>query len=273
MTLPNSLIAQTACILEATARKPGNVHRYQDFADVTYLDFLLSAAAIAPVMDEVAQRGVGPSILEAVRRTRQVVKTNTNLGIILLLTPLAAVPNNVRLKDGIETVLQLLTVADSKAVYEAIRLAQPGGMGDAPKQDIADEPTLPLREIMKLAAERDMIALQYVNGFQDVFSRTVSIRGMTPPGGELNLLPDWEGIVIECHLQWMAAFPDSLIARKRGLEEARESRRRAAKVLAGRQKIAALDAWLRAVGHERNPGTSADLVTASLFVALREDRS
>ena len=37
------LCAQLACIWEATARKPGNVHRFRDFADVGYLDFLVSA--------------------------------------------------------------------------------------------------------------------------------------------------------------------------------------------------------------------------------------
>ena len=44
------LHAQLACIWEATARKPGNVHRFVDFDDLTYLDFLTSAAAVAPVL-------------------------------------------------------------------------------------------------------------------------------------------------------------------------------------------------------------------------------
>jgi hypothetical protein len=39
-----------------------------------------------------------------------------------------------------------------------------------------------------------------------------------------------------------------------------------------RKLLAELDAWLRAEGNGRNPGTSADLVTACLFVALREGR-
>ena len=40
------LLAQTACIWEATARKPGNVHRFADFDDASYVDFLLSAVAL-----------------------------------------------------------------------------------------------------------------------------------------------------------------------------------------------------------------------------------
>src|SRR5258708_33075507 len=91
------LSAQLACIWEATARKPGNVHRYCDFDDVSYLDFVVSAAAIAPVMENARGRRVGLTILEAVQATRQVVRTHTNLGIILLLAPFAAVPARMEL--------------------------------------------------------------------------------------------------------------------------------------------------------------------------------
>src|SRR5437870_5570559 len=123
MNEPLSLCAATACVLEVTARKPGNVHRFRDFADVTYLEFVLSAAAIGPVMDDVRRDGVGPTMLEGIRRTRQVVATNTNLSILLLLTPLAAVPPELSIQEGIHGVLEALTVDDAEAVYQAIRLA------------------------------------------------------------------------------------------------------------------------------------------------------
>jgi triphosphoribosyl-dephospho-CoA synthase len=91
---------------------------------------------------------------------------------------------------------------------------------------------------------------------------------------------DWEQVVIRCHLELMARHPDTLIARKRGFAEARESADRAAAVLAAgwpeseqsMRLFSEFDAWLRAVGHQRNPGATADLVAASLFVALREGR-
>src|SRR5438105_8350832 len=116
--LPTGLCAQLACIWEATARKPGNVHRYCDFDDAGYVDFLLSAAAIAPVLDRAPERRVGETILDAVRATRQVVATNTNLGIILLLTPLAAALGD--LLTGVLAVLDMLDVADARAAYQAI---------------------------------------------------------------------------------------------------------------------------------------------------------
>ena len=88
------LFAQAACMWEVTARKPGNVHRYRDFDDVAYPDFLLSAAAIAPVMSAAAsgECRVGQAIRQAIRRTRAVAPNNTNLGMVLLLAPLSAAP-------------------------------------------------------------------------------------------------------------------------------------------------------------------------------------
>src|SRR5690606_9673682 len=137
------LLAQTACIWEATARKPGNVHRFADFEDLSYLDFLLSAAAIAPVMERAPTQRVGRTILESVEATRRVVSTNTNLGIILLLSPLAALPGDGVDQPAMERLLDGLDVEDSRLVYEAIRLARPGGMGKVEDQDLGEEPTLP----------------------------------------------------------------------------------------------------------------------------------
>src|SRR5690606_598239 len=105
--------------------------------------------------------GVGPAVLRAIEATRQRVRTNTNLGIALLIAPLAAVPREQSLLEGIGDVLSGLTLADSLVVFEAIRLAAPGGLGEAPEQSVHQLPTLPLREVMRLAADRDRIARQY----------------------------------------------------------------------------------------------------------------
>lgn len=273
--LPVALCAQLSCIWEATARKPGNVHRYKDYDDVTYLDFIMSAAAVAPVLDRAQRQRIGQTVLEGVEATREVVATNTNLGIVLLLAPLAAVPDGVDIRAGVERVLANLDVEDARRVYEAIRLARPGGLGGAPEQDVRNEPTISLREAMALAADRDLVARQYSNGFREVFEDGIPAleRGLRESASV-------EGATITCHLELLARHPDTLIARKRNLAEAENASRWAKRVLdqgwphteAGWQSLAAFDAWLRAEDHSRNPGTTADLVTACLFIALREGR-
>ena len=273
MMLSIGLCVQLACIWEATARKPGNVHRYADFEDLTYLDLLNSAAAVAPVLHIASLSGVGEIVLESVKATRRVAPTNTNLGIILLLAPLAAVPPWENLRRGLPGILDRLDVTDARAVYQAIRLAAAGGLGRVAEQDVREEPTKTLREVMALAAERDLVARQYANGFREIFTDGVPAlsRGLEQTGC-------LENAIIYAHLHLLASYPDSLLVRKRGLAEAEEASRRARSVLeqgwpAGKgseDALTELDYWFRAEGHSRNPGTTADLVTACLFVLLRE---
>ncbi len=271
--LPVSVYAHTACVLEVTARKVGDVNRLHDLPHATLADFLLGAAAIAPVFDDAPSQGVGRTILEAVRRMRQVTQANTHLGVILLLAPLAAVPADVRLEDGIERVLAGLTVEDARLAYEAIRLARPGGLGTVAEQDIAQEPTVTLREAMRLAADRDTIARQYVNGFEDV-CRTGRVALATA------MFLDWplEEAVVLCQLTLLSRFEDSLIARLHGHFVATLASESARAILENgwphrpeaQQRLRELDQWMRHPLPQRNPGTTADLVTASLFVALRD---
>jgi triphosphoribosyl-dephospho-CoA synthase len=267
-------LVQASCIWEVTARKVGNVHRYADFQHTSYLDFILSAATIAPHFN-VSHVSVGQLILNAVRATSQVVGQNTNLGIILLLAPLCAVEEKVPLRSGLENVLSSLAQTDAKLVFEAIRLAKPGGLGNAADQDVRNDPTVTLLEAMKLAAERDWIARQYANGFADVFDFAL------PSFLEsLERLGCIEAAIIDLQIRLLAEYPDSLIARKNGLAVAEEVRAKAANIQnlggiaypTGRRAGIQLDRHLRSQGNKLNPGTTADLIAACLFVALRENR-
>jgi triphosphoribosyl-dephospho-CoA synthase len=266
---------QIACLLEVTAPKPGNVHRFADFPDLHLTDFLLSATAIAEALDQARVQGVGRTVFGAIESTRRVVTTNTNLGIVLLLAPLAAVPESSALAGGVEAVLAATTVEDAREVYRAIRLAQPGGLGDVPDQDIAREPTVTLRAAMTLASDKDLIARQYANGVQEVLNDALpafceSLRAGRP----------LETAIVAAYLHILAQHPDSLIARKHGMAQASDVSRRAAGILrAGwpereqaRRLCADFDEWLRQPSNRFNPGTTADLITAALYAALRERR-
>jgi len=180
------------------------------------------------------------------------------------------------LSTGIVDVLKSLTPRDTREVYAAIRLAQPGGLGQVDEADVYDAqpPEISLVEAMGMAAQRDLVAQQYVNGFEQVFATSEQIERCYKRG-----LPLSESIV-HGYLQLLAKSPDSLIARKCGAAAAREASDRAAAVLESGQPgsseyqaaEAELDFWLRSDGHRRNPGTTADLVAAGLFVLVRDQR-
>ncbi len=268
-----AVLAQAACLIEVSAPKPGNVTPQHAFSDTSYEDFLLSAAAIGPAFLRAGEAGVGATVLQAVEDTRRLVRTNTNLGIVLLLAPLAcaASAGSGPLRDRVARVLRSLTQPDARDAFAAIRRASPGGLGRAADQDVRDEPTLTLREAMVLAAERDSIGREYATDYDLTF-------GLVVPGlreGRGAGL-SWSAVALDAYLRTLAAVPDTLIARKQGRAVAESVSAGARRVLraAGTARASALagfDAELRADGNRLNPGTTADLVAAGLFVALAEE--
>jgi triphosphoribosyl-dephospho-CoA synthase len=277
VTTPAEVAAagQLACLLEVSAAKPGNVSPERHFHDTRYEDFLASAVAIGPALAGAGKHSLGATIRDAVEATLRWTRSNTNLGIVLLLAPLAraALRDGPALRDQLRGVLAETTVADAAHVYAAIRRARPGGLGEAKAEDVAGAPTVSLRDAMALAAGRDAIAREYVTDFALTFDIGVpAVRAARREG-----LP-WSDTVVEAYLALLDAGPDTHIARKLGPEEAAAISLRAREVRAaggtrsarGRQALAALDTELRDPRNRRNPGTTADLTCAALFVVILE---
>lgn len=267
--------AQMACLIEVTADKPGNVTPSAGFSDAGIEDFMASAVAIGPAFQEAAHVTVGETILRSVQDTRRFVRTNTNLGIILLLAPLAKAAGKGGprgLRGTLAQVLDGLTVDDARKTYKAISLAAPSGLGEVEAQDVnVGVGDLTLGQAMELARERDSVAREYVTDFEITFG--LGYETLQEAWAKGYALSD---CVVHTFLKVLAQVPDTLIARKRGPAAAEEVSRRAAEVLAsggclcssGRDEIVRLDRYLRDESHVLNPGTTADLVVAALFVFL-----
>src|SRR5256886_6053383 len=184
--------AQLACLLEASAPKPGNVSPLARFHDATYEDFLASAVAIGPALAAAGEHPLGATIRAAVEATARWVPSNTNLGLVLLLAPLARAAlmsssNDAALRAAVAATLGETTVADAREVYAAIRQARPGALGRSTEQDVAGTPRVTLREAMALAAERDAIAREYVTDFQTTFDAGAPVlrRGLGAPASNV----------------------------------------------------------------------------------------
>ena len=298
--------AQLACLLEASAPKPGNVSPGRHFADTRYEDFLASAAAIGGPFAGAGERGVGATVRLAIEATRRWTASNTNLGIVLLLAPLAravssseprnpspgsrasipdprvpdpesSIPDSQSpspeppLRLAVRRVLDTTTVDDARDVYAAIRLAAPGGLGKAETEDVADEPSVTLLEAMCLSAHRDGIAREYATAFDVTFEVGAPALQQARQDGL-----SWDDAVVETFLTVLAASPDTHIARRAGDAVARDVSERARQVLSaggvrseeGREAIDRMDRALRDPRNARNPGTTADLTAAALFVVL-----
>jgi len=270
-----AVAAQLACLLEASAPKPGNVSPGRHFADTRYEHFLASAAAIGEPLAGAGTRAVGLTVRLAIEATARWTRSNTNLGIVLLLAPLAravfADQPATGLRGALADVLASTTVDDARNVYAAIRRAAPGGLGQAQAQDVADEPTLPLLDVMRLAGHRDGIAREYDSTFEATFEIGVPVL----EAARRDRL-SWDEAVVETFLTLLAASPDTHIARRAGEEVAAGVSRLARATLdaggvrsdLGRRALEEMDNDLRDAGHAKNPGTTADLTTAAIFVTL-----
>ena len=134
-------LASWVCQLEVTAPKPGNVHRAADFEDVALGDFLSSGIALGSAIDgQPSSGGTGSMILSAIERTNLVTKTNTNLGIVLLICPLAKLVQRAEplAPEAITVEIETIVGDQSRAVYQAIAKANAGGLAAVDKCDVND---------------------------------------------------------------------------------------------------------------------------------------
>jgi triphosphoribosyl-dephospho-CoA synthase len=240
-------------------------------------DFVASADAMAAVI-AVPGASVGRRILRAIETTRAVVALNTNLGIVLLCAPLAhaavEASGECGLRVRLQAVLAALDVNDAVLAYQAIRHAEPGGLGRAERHDVADAPGVTLLEAMREARERDLIARQYVTDYRDVFDTGMpALRRALARWGR----PEWAAVAV--YLEFLANFSDSHVARKHGGEIAAAVSGEAGLLVQvlGRasdpaQEMPALEAFDRQLkARSINPGTSADMTVATLVAMDLED--
>jgi triphosphoribosyl-dephospho-CoA synthase len=210
--------------------------------------------------------------------TRAAAGTNTNLGIVLLAAPLAQAAlraqwplTRTALAVSLAQVLADLTVDDARLAFEAICLASPGGLGEAPRHDVRKPAQVTLLEAMREAANRDSIARQYATAYSDVLDAGLVRLALARQAGF-----DYRWAATLVYLEFLGAHPDSHVARKLGPEVAEALRQQAcAQAEAVRQvehpqllraRWREWDAALKARG--LNPGTSADLTVATLFAGF-----
>ncbi len=264
-----------ACCLELRALKPGNVASSRPGHDMSGRDFTLSARRSAPWL-AAPNASLGERIYRAVAATRKAVGCNTNLGIVLLCAPLLRASQQRGERPLARTVAEQIAEADradTDWVFRAIRLAAPGGLGEAPRHDVRGKASVALAEAMAEAAHRDRVAREYATDFAQVLG---------PGRAHLERLwqawnsPTWATAAV--FLRYLAMEPDSHVLRRHGAAVARDVTREASRLeprLAGaadprelRPDLLDLDRDLRARGI--NPGTCADLAVATVCAALLE---
>jgi triphosphoribosyl-dephospho-CoA synthase len=256
--------AQMAMMLEVTAYpKPGNVDRCHDYHSTRLEHFLASVILSRPSLERASEPGanVGAVIYDAVVQTNFHSGGNTHFGAFLLLIPLIMgrdipgaiwVARNTSVEDAVEfykafgmTQVRILSSdsldVNDPAALETIRLQQ-----------------LTLYDIMCHSAGNDMIAREWTNGFKKV-RMGADLLKRNGCGRKA---------IVMTFLDLLSDEPDTFIIKKHGPDVAEKTMKTAREVRNGTHDLAIFDKACIDAGI--NPGSTADLIIGSLYVALGE---
>jgi len=273
--------SQIACVLEVSSFKPGNVHRYRDFSDIKYHHFLTSGIAFGDVIYKAAQdsKNIGKYIKMAVIQSRRWSPSNANLGIIMLHVPIAMGAGNIdnfdssKLRKEMIRLSKNTTVEDSLNVYDAISIAMPNlnppKRGPDVKEEDAKkrliEENLTLYHVFKISSEWDNISKEWTEGFKISFEGYELLKNYYLEERDIN----WA--ITKTYIHLLSKYPDTLIARKNNLEISKEVSKIAMEIRNNgykKEDIEKFDSYLSKDGNRLNPGTTADIVAASLMIFL-----
>ncbi len=294
--------ASLAMLFEVNSEKPGNVTPSKAFKDMNFDNFVYNSIAISDELSKLSDFPnvrVGKTILGCVNAMvrRSGKGPNTHLGTILLLAPLSAAFSNAygvmlersknshgpahvpptMLRMHLKEVLNSLDHEDSVNIFHAVNKANASGLTDVKRLDVRNSETL--REIMN---EKIAPKAWFNEGFDDngVCHEYLTDYSLSFEAGYKALrdglskglsLPN---ATVASYIEILAAFPDNLIMGKHGRKLALRTMKRASEILSlgsiytkkGKAELKKFDAELRS--SRANPGTAADIVSATLFIAF-----
>jgi triphosphoribosyl-dephospho-CoA synthase len=294
-----------AILFEISADKPGNVNLTTGFEGTRYEHFLASAVVARPWFKLAAEKGIAVSRGEITASNigiGQIIRNgvcdinywqrggNTLLGTMILLSPLAVAAGmtsnqeeNIyevqQLRDNLKRITESTMPKDAVDVYDAIKIAKPSGLGKAPELDLNDsdsvdrivEENITLYQVFQIASAYDRVCSEWVNNFPITFE--VAYPHLI---GQIEETKNLNKAIIHTFLKVLAEYPDTFIARKTGIEKAKEVSSKASKILElggletslGRKNLHEFDTELRRSSNDLNPGTTADIVAAALALCI-----
>ncbi len=295
---------QLAILLEVSAYpKPGNVHRTADFEETEYEHFLASSVALAPRFRHAAENGVkvfGKEIALNQIGIGKIIKDgmadvmawqhggNTLLGSIILLIPVATAAGLTlsenssffinKLRTNLRSVVKSTTAEDAVNVYDVISMVQPGGLGRSSQLDVTDvkskqkilEENISLFEVFKISSSWDSVCAEWVNNYHVTFD--IGYPFFEQQMRETN---DVNAAAVHTYLKILSEVPDTLIIRKAGIGRAKWVSVQAKQLLElgglttqkGKRALLSLDRKLHDADHKLNPGTTADITSATIAIA------
>lgn len=221
---------------------------------------------------------VGSLILKGVKSWSDWnIRSNTHFGSLVLMIPLAiAAGRPGPLREELITVLRDISVEDALNFYRAFSLAgaRVADVGEFSLKDPAFEEKLrregrTLLDLMHLSQGHDLIAREWATSYERSFRLAKRLEERLA-GQEVGLgrFEKLNESVVRTFLEALAETPDSLILAKFGEAKAGDVSLKAGLALEDRTLEAACRLDQELLAGDINPGSTADLVAASLFISL-----
>lgn len=289
-------LAQIASVLEVSGwPKPGNVHRTRNYDDMVFQDFAISAVVIGDTMEAVASQAkeiddlseaeLGRYIFQAVDETNRWIETNTNLGIMMMCIPIAAaasISNGFdEIQENVGRLMDATTVEDAVSLYDAINVADAGGMGDQDEFDVMSEKAKDelrannqtMFDVLEISSGWDRLANELTNKMPVCFEIGYPCySSFWKTSDDVDVI---NKATVLTFMTILSQIPDTLISRKYGDEVAEDVSQKASDILEFKdddsfvEKLLEFDDYL--YENKLNPGTTADLTAASIFLSYLAD--
>ncbi len=262
-------IYNQCCFEELRVIKPGNHSINSKILGMDHKKFELGAKISSEILSN-KNLSLGESIYKSATQCFKILRSNYNLGIILLCAPIFKVENMTNFKNELNRIISGISENQGKLILKSIKEVSPAGIKNyAGDGSLNSESNLSFKKIMKIGAKWDRISRCYDNNYTEVFS-----KGLPYLGYLRKKLSVSESIPL-VFLNYLSFDYDSHLLRKFGVEKASKIKEKASLIrkIRNRKKMAysidKLDCYLKFFN--LNPGTCADLTVTTLLMSKIRD--
>ena len=257
------------CFEEIRVLKPGNHSINSKILGMDHKKFELGAKISSEILSN-KNLSLGESIYKSATECYKILRSNYNLGIILLCAPIFKIKNMHNFRYELNQIINNISEKEGKLILNSIKEVSPAGIKKYSGEGSVNlDNNISFRKIMKIGANWDRISGCYNNNYSEIFSKGL------PYLENLRKKLSFSDSISLVFLNYLSCDYDSHLLRKYGIEKASKIKVKASiiKKMKNSKKMAIslrkFDYYLKFFN--LNPGTCADLTVTTLLISKIRD--